>query len=1323
MANDSDILVYKLTMTLPSRSVPFSVEYMGATAVEVSSISMTWSLYGVSFRREMYVPGHIQAEILIETESNLDVETLRGMLVGASVSLQVGDTTVASGYFIHEITPQYTKQGETNFIYVKLDIFSPDKKMTMSRFSRAYLGRRLFSDIAKSGVDAFGINSEQYALQKLFYLGDEVENPITKKKEKEMVEMVQPYLVQYNETFHEFLSRVANRCGEVFYFEDGKLCFGIPKDAKTTSITDAERVVFQRYADDTLSIQDYARDSVKGKVTWDSDGSKKTDYTLSDDEIMTDPVARGDNGFPTDAYARLEKGSADYTHFYNAEVASDDQYVLLYKDKFARDSVSELWKGNGVGHTMGVVAQILESTSLLELVTKFAKKEIDNALSANAWAGGKNSDGAKNHLADGKNSTAVIPQAGMDLTKWLTLDYYHDIRVHEKDQMRKAVCVNMGEGFRNVKLGERITIPNAGSTTYVVTRIEMSSANPWKCDYGEFFGGETPRAVQSQRIYAIPMTSTTQNATTTYTFYPPLLTDRPFRQSGPQPAFVTHSGDPKGQGRVRVRFAWQASLFKEDQEVKDAESAKKKAGEDFETEEEKFLKKHEYIEDSSKDKLEWTYRRKDGGAVDSADENPFREARDKYRDAVKRYDAAVEKRAIEENATPWIRMTTPMATSGGGMYFQAEVGDEVMVDFENGNIERPFVSGVLYSKNVPVPQTGTRVITSKNGHTIKMNDPTDGSLLLQGMFPALSLLSTYGVKISGLSDKINEVLGGIEMTDKYGFYKIKMSSHERNITISSPFGDVKLNAFSGITINAPNGDISITGKNVSIKAYNKLSMSSGENIKLGLDQYHAGYLGSFLDGEKLGEAAGSIISSFYADLFDLSFIRSILEVFIRPVDGTFSIKSNRYLMMEAGKGTAVPAASNYKDWEDAGGDGLEAKNLVFAIPYIKETLYNYVETYFTLFNSVHNKLNIATPERGWSNEFEVPKSKLDILKSLFALDPAVLDKKSSFEAKYKEFIEDQTKWKYKDATSVLMRRIYNNSLKSLMRAVLELKKHHLLYLHMFDDLANGGVGAGKLSKVANFFRYGTVRYQQKGIPFEFDKILKMTKAAVVPPVPAPPATILKGTDVLGALGGARTGSVPAVVPDEVSASAADGGFYFQAYLAVEKYVTNSSPSDSLFDHELTVVGLDAWKKIVCRRLVASLITYCRTHADQFKTFKVTTDYPADTQIILPKTPFIDADWPGFVAGIAFEKKDGASASWGSQFLAGLAQGAILDPLSSLALFELGPWKSDAKNGQILLSDKEGVTYQFNANGATEKYDVQGRIEGDAVLVRTAMGLL
>ena len=56
--------------------------------------------------------------------------------------------------------------------------------------------------------------------------------------------------------------------------------------------------------------------------------------------------------------------------------------------------------------------------------------------------------------------------------------------------------------------------------------------------------------------------------------------------------------------------------------------------------------------------------------------------------------------ATDDNS-PFVRMAVPYAPetseNGGGFYFQPRVGTEVLVDYENGNIERPFVIGSLFN--------------------------------------------------------------------------------------------------------------------------------------------------------------------------------------------------------------------------------------------------------------------------------------------------------------------------------------------------------------------------------------------------------------------------------------------------------------------------------------------------------------------------------------------------------------------------------------------------------------------------------------------------
>jgi len=84
-----------------------------------------------------------------------------------------------------------------------------------------------------------------------------------------------------------------------------------------------------------------------------------------------------------------------------------------------------------------------------------------------------------------------------------------------------------------------------------------------------------------------------------------------------------------------------------------------------------------------------------------------------------------------EQLSPWIRMIQPYAGSGKGFYFIPEVGEEVMVDFENGNAERPFVLGAHYNgaaKSGYNPTT--KAIHTQSGTKILLND-AEGSVRIE----------------------------------------------------------------------------------------------------------------------------------------------------------------------------------------------------------------------------------------------------------------------------------------------------------------------------------------------------------------------------------------------------------------------------------------------------------------------------------------------------------------------------------------------------------------------------------------------------------------
>mgnify|MGYP000900219320 CR=1 FL=1 len=87
-----------------------------------------------------------------------------------------------------------------------------------------------------------------------------------------------------------------------------------------------------------------------------------------------------------------------------------------------------------------------------------------------------------------------------------------------------------------------------------------------------------------------------------------------------------------------------------------------------------------------------------------------------------------------QTKTPWIRVVQPHAGGGKGFYFIPEIDEEVWVDFEDQNAERPFVVGSNYNGKEYSPFHNTnndiKAIQTRSGVKIKIND-SNGSLFLE----------------------------------------------------------------------------------------------------------------------------------------------------------------------------------------------------------------------------------------------------------------------------------------------------------------------------------------------------------------------------------------------------------------------------------------------------------------------------------------------------------------------------------------------------------------------------------------------------------------
>jgi type VI secretion system secreted protein VgrG len=88
----------------------------------------------------------------------------------------------------------------------------------------------------------------------------------------------------------------------------------------------------------------------------------------------------------------------------------------------------------------------------------------------------------------------------------------------------------------------------------------------------------------------------------------------------------------------------------------------------------------------------------------------------------------------QDERTPWLRMLMPHAGGGKGSFFIPEIGEEVMVAFENASPTKPYVQGTLYnsSDNNDFSNEGNdiKIIQTRSGTKMRMDD-AEGSIFVE----------------------------------------------------------------------------------------------------------------------------------------------------------------------------------------------------------------------------------------------------------------------------------------------------------------------------------------------------------------------------------------------------------------------------------------------------------------------------------------------------------------------------------------------------------------------------------------------------------------
>ena len=145
----------------------------------------------------------------------------------------------------------------------------------------------------------------------------------------------------------------------------------------------------------------------------------------------------------------------------------------------------------------------------------------------------------------------------------------------------------------------------------------------------------------------------------------------------------------------------------------------------------------------------------------------------------------------------WARIAVLMAGADRGTFFPPEVGDEVLVAFEHGDIARPYVLGGLWNGQDKPPETNAdgknnlRLVKSRSGHLIRLDD-SDGA------------------------EKI-------EIVDKSGGNSITIDTANNAITIISA---------ADVTIDAPQGTLKLSAQTIEISSSANTEVKAQGNLTL-----------------------------------------------------------------------------------------------------------------------------------------------------------------------------------------------------------------------------------------------------------------------------------------------------------------------------------------------------------------------------------------------------------------------------------------------------------------------------------------------------------
>lgn len=200
------------------------------------------------------------------------------------------------------------------------------------------------------------------------------------------------------------------------------------------------------------------------------------------------------------------------------------------------------------------------------------------------------------------------------------------------------------------------------------------------------------------------------------------------------------------------------------------------------------------------------------------------------RDMPGRVCVRVPVRDENANELKWARVAMPSSGTKWGHYFLPEVGDQVLLGFEQGSIEKPYVLGCVpkdnnsfLTKAVHEKNQYKKIIT-KNGSTIQFDDVQEGA----GAKDKITIHTPDEAHKLVMDNDKKQIL----ISDKDGKNKIEIKTEQGQTTIKA---EKKVTIQVGdkieLILNGSSGTVSIKCDKFKVEASNSMTLSSNSSAK------------------------------------------------------------------------------------------------------------------------------------------------------------------------------------------------------------------------------------------------------------------------------------------------------------------------------------------------------------------------------------------------------------------------------------------------------------------------------------------------------------